>query len=66
MGIPSYFSYIIRNHANIARRFGNSMNVHNLYLDSNSIVYDAARLLCLEDFKSMTDFEAALISCVCV
>jgi 5'-3' exoribonuclease 1 len=65
MGIPSYFSYIIRNHANIARRFGNSMNVHNLYLDSNSIVYDAARLLRLEDFKSMTDFETALISSVC-
>jgi 5'-3' exonuclease len=66
MGIPSYFSYIIRNHANIVRRFGNNMNVDNLYLDSNSIVYDAARTLRLEDFKSMTDFEAALISCVCV
>ena len=65
MGIPSYFSYIIKNHANIVRRFGNNMNVDNLYLDSNSIVYDAARSLKLEDFKSMADFETALISSVC-
>ena len=65
MGIPSYFSYIIRNHSNIVRRFGNNMNVDNLYLDSNSIVYDAARSLKLEDFKSMADFETALISSVC-
>lgn len=41
MGIPSYFSYIVKNHPNIIQKFiKNSMNVHNLYLDCNSIIYD--------------------------
>ena len=66
MGIPSYFSYIIKNHANIVRKLGNTMKVQNLYLDSNSIVYDAARSFKLADFKSISDFETALISEVCV
>jgi len=65
MGIPSYFSYIIKNHANIVRRLGDTTKVDNLYLDSNSIIYDVARSLRLEDFKSISDFETALISGIC-
>ena len=42
MGIPSYFSYIVKNHANIIKRFErNTMQISNLYLDCNSIIYDA-------------------------
>lgn len=57
MGIPSYFSYIVKNHPEIIRRFtkdfqlnllSNDDNnsdgefiVNNLYLDCNSIIYDA-------------------------
>ena len=44
MGIPSYFSYIIRNHMNILKKF--NMQTHqfqNLYIDSNSIIYDSIR-----------------------
>lgn len=42
MGIPSYFSYIVKNHANIIRRLKqNTIQVNNLYLDCNSIIYDA-------------------------
>jgi 5'-3' exonuclease len=41
MGIPSFFSYIVRNHANIIKKFDvNSTEIHNLYLDCNSIIYD--------------------------
>lgn len=45
MGIPSYFSYIIRNHANIIRNNYKMKNVvlHSLYMDCNSIIYDAIR-----------------------
>ena len=44
MGIPAYFSYLIKNHPNIIKRWvKNSMPVNNLYLDSNSIIYDAVR-----------------------
>ena len=37
MGIPSYFSYIIRKHPYIITRL---QKADNLYLDSNSIIYD--------------------------
>ena len=44
MGIPSYFSYIVKNHANIIKKLvKNTMKINNLYLDSNSIIYDAIR-----------------------
>ena len=53
MGIPSYFSYIVKNHPEIIRRFSkdfqqnpidnidNDFIINNLYLDCNSIIYDA-------------------------
>jgi 5'-3' exonuclease len=42
MGIPSYFSYIVKNHSNIIRKLSsNPIKVDNLYLDCNSIIYDA-------------------------
>jgi len=41
MGIPSYFSYIVKNHSNIIKKFNPNITPHNLYLDSNSIIYDA-------------------------
>lgn len=42
MGIPSYFSYIVKNHVDIIRKLSsNSMKIDNLYLDCNSIIYDA-------------------------
>ena len=41
MGIPSYFSYIVKNHPAIIRKYiKNILKVDNLYLDCNSIVYD--------------------------
>ena len=44
MGIPSYFSYIVKNHRNIIKKL-NDINylIDNLYIDSNSIIYDALR-----------------------
>ena len=48
MGIPSYFSYIIKNHSNIIRNLHYHQNVvrtafTSLYMDCNSIIYDAFR-----------------------
>jgi len=44
MGIPSYFSYIVKNHSTIIRKLeSNTIQVNNLYLDCNSIIYDAVR-----------------------
>jgi 5'-3' exoribonuclease 1 len=42
MGIPCYFSYIVKNHPEIIKKyFNSSFIVSNFYLDCNSIIYDA-------------------------
>lgn len=42
MGIPFMFSYIIKNHGNIISKLScNTIQIDNLYLDCNSIIYDA-------------------------
>jgi len=44
MGIPSYFSFIVKNHPNIIRKiYKDTIKINNFYLDSNSIIYDAVR-----------------------
>ena len=39
MGVPYYFLHIIKKYPNIIKKIQN-LNIHNLYLDSNSIIYD--------------------------
>ena len=55
MGIPSYFSYIIKNHANIIRNRRHLKNkFSSLYMDCNSIIYDCVRKVeseCNSSFK---------------
>jgi 5'-3' exoribonuclease 1 len=68
MGIPSYFSYIVKNHSTIIKRLSNlGKRPHNLYLDSNSIIYDCLRRLTPE-YSKYTDgeFETKLIDAMCV
>ena len=53
MGIPSYFSHIVKNHPEIIKRYvKNVLKVDNLYLDCNSIIYDAYNKM---EFKSLTE-----------
>jgi 5'-3' exonuclease len=41
MGIPSFFAYIVKNYPKVIKRYHKSvLNVDNLYLDCNSIIYD--------------------------
>ena len=64
MGIPSYFSFIIRNYSNILKNmdfFTPSDNkIHALLMDCNSIIYDSLRDMQDEDFKG--DIDKELIS----
>jgi 5'-3' exoribonuclease 1 len=65
MGIPSYFSHIIRNYKQIINNlayFKNGESLNNLFLDSNSIVYDAIHSFTVDtnELKS-DDFENLLI-----
>ena len=44
MGIPSYFVHIVKKYPNIIKQFyKDCINIHNLYIDSNSVIYDAIK-----------------------
>lgn len=43
MGVPYYFTYIIRQHRDVVKEHTAFQTVHNFYLDSNSIIYDELR-----------------------
>ena len=46
MGIPSYFSHIVKKHRNIFKKVSKeTTKIDNLYLDCNSIIYDAVHEL---------------------
>lgn len=70
MGIPSYFSHIVKNHSQIIKKYSDFLqinNVHNLYLDSNSIIYDCYRIIIdTHDFLNKTKFEMELIDMICL
>lgn len=67
MGIPSYFSYIIKNYPNIIRNLEHFVSIpfHHLYMDCNSIVYDAVHAIEKEielgKYNSNSDFETDII-----
>ena len=74
MGIPSYFSHIVRQHRKIIKpiNFTDSPKINNLYLDCNSFIYDAHHTLTSkgEELKIKTDkdikaYEISIIKSVC-
>jgi 5'-3' exoribonuclease 1 len=65
MGIPSYFSYIVKNHSRLIRKLENStIKVNNLYLDCNSIIYDCVHNI---DFTKLveSDTDSIIRSVIC-
>jgi len=64
MGIPSYFSYIIKNYPNIIRNidyFSNNKSFEHLYMDCNSIVYDAVHSIDTTNNVDIQTFENEII-----
>ena len=62
MGIPSYFSQIIKKYPTIVRNMKHHRGLtqfHNLYMDCNSIIYDAVHSF---DSKPPADIEPAIIA----
>lgn len=66
MGIPSYFNHIIKNHKKIFKKIKDFNKIHNLYLDSNSIIYDAMRNIDTSVISQDTEFEEELMKAICV
>ena len=64
MGIPSYFFQLMKRHKQIISQFNNSIKVDNLYLDSNSIIYDVVHSM--TETLSKHEFEEEVISRVCL
>jgi len=64
MGIPYYFSYLIKNHSLIISKlqFLNN-NIANLFLDCNSLIYDS---LDYKKFQTKEQFESYIIENVIV
>lgn len=55
MGIPSYFSHIVKSHRRIIKQVNKFIKVNNLYLDCNSIVYDVVNNF---DFSKFNQHES--------
>lgn len=65
MGIPSYFSYIVKNHTKLIKKLSsNTIKVNNLYLDCNSIIYDSVHNI---DFTKLiaSDVDTIIKSVCC-
>ena len=64
MGIPYYFSYLIKNHSLIISKlqFLNN-NIHNLFIDCNSLIYDT---LNYKNFQNKEQFESYIIENVII
>ena len=72
MGIPSYFSHIVKNNAYILKKLKNSkISVDHFYLDSNSIIYDIYYKI-LTEYKqnassfNKDEFEKQLVHKICL
>ena len=65
MGIPSYFSNIVKQHKNVIKKLSGLPRIHNLYLDTNGLIYDAVRVVGSNRGISDDEYEALLIQTVC-
>jgi 5'-3' exonuclease len=55
MGIPAYFSYIVKNHPSIIQKLiKGDFEVNNLYMDCNSIIYDAVKTISGESINQIS------------
>jgi len=64
MGIPSYFFQLMKRHKNVVSPLNTSEKVDNLYLDSNSIIYDV--VYSITEPLSKHEFEEEIISRACL
>lgn len=60
MGIPSYFKYIITNYEKIFKKRHQLNNIDDLYIDSNSIIYDSLRNIDMSLYTNNAEFENEL------
>lgn len=65
MGIPSYFSNIVKRHKSIIKKLAGLPQIHNLYMDTNGLIYDAVRIVGSSRGMSNQEYEDLIINTVC-
>lgn len=55
MGIPSYFSHIIRNYKGIIQQYQRQQQYTHLFMDSNSIIYDCVHKMANPSDQTIID-----------
>jgi 5'-3' exonuclease len=65
MGIPSYFSHIVKEYRHIIKDMKSLRQVNNFYLDSNSLIYDAVKNNPTYDKTKQKEYENELMNMVC-
>ena len=65
MGIPSYFSHIVKEYRHIIKDMRTIRRVNNFYLDSNSLIYDAVKNNPTYDKTKHKEYENELMNMVC-
>ena len=65
MGIPSYFSNVVKRHKAIIKKLSGIPRIHNMYLDTNGLIYDAVRVVGSNRGISNDEYERLLIDTVC-
>jgi 5'-3' exonuclease len=62
MGIPAYFSYIVKNHPELLRPLNKfPINVNNFYLDCNSIIFDVIRKINFNEITTNEESQHTII-----
>ena len=65
MGIPSYFSNIVKQYKHVIKKLGGLPRIHNLYMDTNGLIYDAVRVIGSNRGMSDVEYESKLLETVC-
>lgn len=65
MGIPSYFSHIVKEYRHIIKDMKSLRQINNFYLDSNSLIYDAVKNNPTYDKTKHYEYENELMNMVC-
>ena len=66
MGIPSYFSHIIRKYGSIIKKMKDFKGASNIYFDSNSLIYDIIRTLPWAENITKLEYERNIYNELCI
>jgi 5'-3' exonuclease len=64
MGIPAYFSSIIKNYPEVIKKKDNDLKIKRFFLDCNSIIYDCFHKLLKDENNKISNYDDLIIKSV--